>query len=213
MDVAIDIDDGHLPVEQLSYQPYIVRVKGFLTEDECHHFVEISKNKLRPCNEISAGVNRTGWGVFLQKSDENNDIIQRIYQRMGRFVPVNNDSEVMQIIRYKEGESTSAHYDFFNPLTPNGAMKIGIYGQRVATVLMYLNNVEEGGTTSFPELNITTKPVKGDAVIFYNCKPNGDPDLQTMHTGDTVLKGTKWLAIKLINQKVNGDAAKVGISM
>ena len=53
-------------------------------------------------------------------------------------------------------------------------------------------DVEEGGTTSFTELNITTKPAKGDAIIFYNCKPNGDPDLQTMHSGDKVLKGTKW---------------------
>jgi prolyl 4-hydroxylase len=84
-------------------------------------------------------------------------------------------------------------------------MKIGIYGQRVATVLMYLNEVEEGGTTSFTELNITTKPAKGDAIIFYNCKPNGEPDLQTMHSGDKVLKGTKWLAIKLINQKGHGE--------
>jgi prolyl 4-hydroxylase len=92
-------------------------------------------------------------------------------------------------------------------------MKIGIYGQRVATVLMYLNDVEEGGTTTFTELNITSPPVKGDAVIFYNCKPNGDPDLQTMHCGDAVLKGTKWLAIKLINQKGHGDAPKGSSSL
>ena len=92
-------------------------------------------------------------------------------------------------------------------------MKIGIYGQRVATVLMYLNNVEEGGTTTFTEVNITTQAVKGDAVIFYNCKANGDPDLQTMHSGDTVVKGIKWLAIKLINQKGHGDASKVTSSM
>lgn len=99
MDVTTEFDEGNLQVEQLSYQPYIVRVKGFLTEEECHLLVETSKNKLRPCNEISAGVNRTGWGVFLQKADENHPNIQRIFQRMGKFVPVNNDSEVMQIIR------------------------------------------------------------------------------------------------------------------
>lgn len=83
-------------------------------------------------------------------------------------------------------------------------MKIGIYGQRVATVLMYLCDVEEGGSTSFTELKITAKPIRGDAIIFYNCKPNGEPDLQTMHSGDKVIKGTKWLAIKLINQKGEG---------
>lgn len=100
MDVTIDIEDASLSVEQLSYQPHIIRVKGFLTEEECNHLIETSKNKLRPCNEISAGVNRTGWGVFLQKTDENNINIQRIFHRMGKFVPVNSDSEVMQVIRY-----------------------------------------------------------------------------------------------------------------
>lgn len=201
MDITPHSEDG---VEQLSYQPSIVRVKGFLSTEECDHLIDSSKNKLRPCNEISAGVNRTGWGVFLQKCDENHAIVQRIMNKMAKFVPVNNDSEVMQVIRYNEGESTSPHYDFFNPLTPNGAMKIGIYGQRVATVLMYLNDVEEGGETSFTELNLSTKPCKGDAIIFYNCKPNGEPDLQTMHSGERVIKGTKWLAIKLINQKGDG---------
>lgn len=66
---------------------------------------------------------------------------------------------------------------------------------------MYLNDVEEGGTTTFNELNIVVKPMKGDAIVFYNCKPNGDPDPLTMHSGDKVIKGTKWLAIKLINKK------------
>jgi prolyl 4-hydroxylase len=99
MDVTTESNDDLLRVEQLSYQPNIFRVKGFLTDEECNHLMETSKNKLRPCNEISAGVNRTGWGVFLQKSDENHAIIQRILKRMAKFVPVNNESEVMQVIR------------------------------------------------------------------------------------------------------------------
>lgn len=96
MDVTTQ-EDG---LEQLSYQPSIVRVKGFLTDEECTHLIDSSKNKLRPCNEISAGVNRTGWGVFLQKSDENHAIVQGIMKKMAKFVPVNSDSEVMQVIRY-----------------------------------------------------------------------------------------------------------------
>jgi len=202
MDISpLQEEQEEFEVQYLSYQPIIQKVKGFLTPEECDVLIDCAKNKLRPCNEIAAGVNRTGWGVFLREGEEHTPAIQQILMRMKKFVPINNESEVMQIIRYKEGEATSAHYDFFNPLTPNGAMKIGIYGQRVATVLMYLNDVEEGGATTFPELNIVIPPKKGDAVVFYNCKPNGDPDPLTLHTGDKLIKGTKWLAIKLINKK------------
>jgi prolyl 4-hydroxylase len=108
-------------------------------------------------------------------------------------------------IRYNHGEETATHYDYFNPLTPNGAMKIGIYGQRIATCLMYLSDVEEGGCTSFPELKIKVPPRKGDAIVFYNCKPNGEVDPLSSHQGDLVIKGPKWVAIKLINKRLPVD--------
>lgn len=80
-------------------------------------------------------------------------------------------------------------------------MKIGIYGQRIATFLMYLNDVPEGGSTIFPELNLKVAPKKRDALVFYNCKPNGEVDPLSMHQGEKVYKGPKWIAIKLVNKK------------
>jgi len=192
-------------VEQLNYQPQILRVKDFLTERECEHLIDVAKDRLRPCNEISAGVNRTGWGLFFRDGEEGHRIVRGILEKMKQYVPVNNECEVMQVMRYNDGEETSAHFDYFNPLTPNGAMKIGIYGQRVATFLMYLNDVEEGGATIFPELNIKVKPNKRDALVFYNCKPNGEVDPLSMHQGEIVVKGPKWIAIKLINKKYNSS--------
>jgi len=146
--------------EQLNYQPNIFVVKDFLSDEECEHLINTAKDRLRPCNEISAGVNRTGWGLFFREGEENHKVVRGILERMAQYVPVTSDSEVMQVMRYNDGEETSAHFDYFNPLTPNGAMKIGIYGQRIATFLMYLNDVEEGGATIFPELNLRVAPKK-----------------------------------------------------
>ena len=42
-------------------------------------------------------------------------------------------------------------------------------GQRVITVLAYLNDVEQGGATDFPEVGVSVKPNKGDVVVFHNC--------------------------------------------
>jgi len=193
-------------IDQLNYQPRIFRVKDFLTDEECEHLISTAKDRLRPCNEISAGVNRTGWGLFFREGEENHKVVRGILDRMKQYVPVTSESEVMQVMRYQDGEETSAHFDYFNPLTPNGAMKIGIYGQRIATFLMYLNEVEEGGATIFPELNLRVEPRKGDALVFYNCKPNGEVDPLSMHQGEKVHKGPKWIAIKLINKKYNSTS-------
>ncbi|KAN0035121.1 hypothetical protein ACTA71_004380 [Dictyostelium dimigraforme] len=193
--------DKPVKLIELSQTPRIYRIPGFLTDEECEFLIDTSKNKLRPCNEISSGVHRSGWGLFMKEGEEDHQITKNIFNKMKSFVNISESCEVMQVIRYNQGEETSSHFDYFNPLTTNGSMKIGLYGQRVCTILMYLCDVEEGGETTFPEVGVKVKPIKGDAVLFYNCKPNGEVDPLSLHQGDPVLKGTKWVAIKLINQK------------
>ncbi|KAN0015315.1 hypothetical protein ACTFIV_002584 [Dictyostelium citrinum] len=193
--------DKPVKLIELSQAPRIYRIPGFLSDEECEFLIDTSKNKLRPCNEISSGVHRSGWGLFMKEGEEDHQITKNIFNKMKSFVNISESCEVMQVIRYNQGEETSSHFDYFNPLTTNGSMKIGLYGQRVCTILMYLCDVEEGGETTFPEVGVKVKPIKGDAVLFYNCKPNGEVDPLSLHQGDPVLKGTKWVAIKLINQK------------
>ncbi|GAM26759.1 hypothetical protein SAMD00019534_099340, partial [Acytostelium subglobosum LB1] len=199
------VDDGAPRLIKVCEHPRIYRIANFLSDKECDYLIDISKQKLRPCNEISSGVHRSGWGVFLKEGEEDHPTTQNILNRMKTFVNMNMSCEVMQVIRYNPGEETSAHFDYFNPMTANGAMKIGLYGQRMCTILMYLTEVEEGGETSFPEAKVKVRPIKGDAVLFYNCKPNGEVDPMSLHQGDPVIKGTKWIAIKLVNNKNIGQ--------
>lgn len=59
-----------------------------------------------------------------------------------------------QVISYQPGQLYCPHMDT-NPATT--AATPG--GQRTATVLLYLNDVEEGGATEFVELGIAVEPV------------------------------------------------------
>jgi prolyl 4-hydroxylase len=86
-------------IDNLNYQPLIFRIKKFLTEEESEYMINCAKPRLRPCNEISAGVNRTGWGLFLREGEEKQPIIAGILEKMKKFVPVTGECEVMQIIR------------------------------------------------------------------------------------------------------------------
>ena len=69
-------------------------------------------------------------------------------------------------------------------------------GPRVFTFFLYLSDVEEGGGTSFPRLNLTVHPKRGSAVWWphgYNDNPWRKDD-RTHHEAMPVIKGTKCAA-------------------
>ena len=65
-------------------------------------------------------------------------------------------------------------------------------GNRIATFMMYLSDVELGGYTVFTEIGVKVKPLKGSAVFWFNLKKNGDGDRRTRHAACPVIIGNKW---------------------
>ena len=68
---------------------------------------------------------------------------------------------------------------------------------------MYLNDVEEGGGTNFPTLNITIQPKRGRAVLWpsvLNEEPNRK-DPRTNHQALPVTKGIKFGANAWVHQR------------
>ena len=55
----------------------------------------------------------------------------------------------MQILHYEHGEKYEPHYDYFHDKVNQ---ELG--GHRIATVLMYLSDVEKGGETIFPNSEV-----------------------------------------------------------
>ena len=74
-------------------------------------------------------------------------------------------------------------------------------GQRAVTALVYLNDGYEGGETDFPELGWKYRGRKGDALLFWNLTPQGEPEPRTLHAGLPPTSGEKWLYSKWIRQK------------
>ena len=72
-------------------------------------------------------------------------------------------------------------------------------GQRVATIVMYLNSPEKGGGTTFPDVGVEVGPVKGNAVFFSYDRPH--PSTKTLHGGAPVIAGEKWVATKWLRER------------
>ena len=69
-------------------------------------------------------------------------------------------------------------------------------GERVLTFMIYLNSVEEGGSTVFPQPGIAIKPTSGKALLWFNVGPQHHFDSRTFHLGCPVLYGNKWITTK-----------------
>jgi prolyl 4-hydroxylase len=185
----------------------LVVLKNFLTPVECEHLIALGRNRIRPSTTLCP---ETGREIFVPGRTSNNtyllrqqtpivaDIERRIAGQSG--LPVKN-GEGLQLLNYQVGQQYLPHFDFFDPERPGNAQVLANGGQRVASCILYLNTVEAGGETIFPEVDETVQAIQGDAVLFYNLTPEGQPDPLSLHGSTPVITGEKWVATKWIRER------------
>ena len=105
----------------------------------------------------------------------------------------------MQVVNYQKGGFFKPHYDACEGAKEFCHRMNGNIGPRYLTVLFYLNDNFDGGETVFPKINKTIKPKKGKAIIFKNVDDNGVVINQSLHGGEPILSGEKWIANKWIH--------------
>lgn len=190
-------------VQVLSENPRIYLIENFLTPYECDHIVNAARDQLARSTVVDqqGGASvvhnaRTSRGMFFPQFPQD-PILQDIEKRIASYthIPVEN-GEGLQILHYGIGGEYQPHFDWFDPSMPGTAAHLNRGGQRIATLIMYLHTTEQGGETIFPRVNVKVKPVKCNAVLFYNCLPGGQEDPLSLHGGAPVIKGEKWIATK-----------------
>lgn len=184
--------------------PRIVLVDNFLSNAECEQIINIAKPEIKRSmvvNRDAPGSKvddvRTSSGMFISKSF--NDLIKDIENRVSLLTnwPVSHQ-ESTQVLNYQIGQEYKAHNDYFDLNSPNTPTTLARGGQRIGTVVMYLNDCASGGGTIFPESGIEVKPKKGCAVFFGY--PTHDKNSKTLHGGLPVISGEKWIAVKWLRQ-------------
>ncbi|KQQ47409.1 proline hydroxylase [Duganella sp. Leaf126] len=108
--------------------------------------------------------------------------------------------EPFQLQRYASTQEYRPHYDWLDPDASGHRSHLARGGQRLATFILYLTDVEQGGGTVFPGLGLEVYPKKGSALWFLNTDPHHHPDHQTLHGGAPVVQGTKIIANKWLRQ-------------
>ena len=80
-------------------------------------------------------------------------------------------------------------------------------GQRLASMVTYLNLPDAGGATDFPRRGLVVVPELGTGVLFNNTLADGAPDLDSLHAGLPVLRGEKWVATLWFRERVARESA------
>lgn len=187
--------------------PRVVLFGNVLSHAECDELVAQSQHKLTRSEVVDPATGdfkldkaRTSEGTHFLRAETT--LIDTLEQRVASLtgIPLENQ-EPLQILHYGIGGEYEPHYDYFSEDSIGESKQLKHGGQRVATLIMYLNDVQAGGATLFPQLGIETKPRKGCAVYFENVNEAGEIDPRTLHAGAPVGKGEKWIATKWIREQ------------
>ncbi|KAG2449396.1 hypothetical protein HYH02_005546 [Chlamydomonas schloesseri] len=213
-------------IETISWSPRAFVYHNFLSEAECDHLTDIGNKRVSRSLVVDSKTGqsklddiRTSYGAAFGRGED--PVIAEIEERIAEWTHVPPDhGEPMQILRYVDGQKYDAHWDWFDDPVHHAAYLHE--GNRYATVLLYLSEVDGGGETNLPladpidkeaqtlpdaspcgaKYGISVKPRKGDALLFFDMNIEGAKgDRKALHASCPTLKGMKWTATKWIHNK------------
>lgn len=181
-----------VPTEQAE----IWALGDFLTPKECTKLMRLIDEVAFPSHAYDAtreSGHRTSYSGNMDPTDA---FIRKIQRRFDDLLGIDErQGETVQGQRYEPGQEFKPHTDWF-PLGTKYWEVEKCCGQRSITAMVYLNEVEEGGTTDFVHLGLSFEPKPGVLLVWNNARPDGEPNPDTVHAGRPVVKGSKYVLTK-----------------
>lgn len=190
-----------------------ITINNFITDKECDYIISISKDNLQRSQvgtgkPITSNV-RTSMNYYLTKKKINNNLVlKELSKKIAEIsgCPIDNQ-EPFVVLKYEKGDYYDSHYDTMNCEWAPNTEEIELClkerkkrGTRVKSCIIYLNTVEKGGSTIFPNHGTYVSAIKGKFVLWNN-KNFTVTESCALHMGSPPLKGTKWILVTWIRDK------------
>lgn len=186
-----------------------VRLKeypNFLTNEECDAIIALSQEGLYDStvytekSDIVNNEHRQSKQKWLYNNDH--PVVQMVSDKVAKLTNTSKENqEPLQVVKYGKGGFFRPHYDAADGDSEFRKRLDGDAGPRQITVLIYLNDDFKGGETEFPNLKYKAKPKKGKAVVFYGTDNDGEIIRDSLHGGNPVEDGYKWVCNKWIRPR------------
>jgi 2OG-Fe(II) oxygenase superfamily len=193
--------------KELCSSPYVTLTRDFLTKEEIDHLITTAKPNMVAAQVIDPKTSqsvpheyRSGKNYFFSKSQDL--VIKQIEEKIAAMTNTRiAQFEGIQVNYYGIGDEFKAHPDYLDDTLEGHRPLFKTGGQRIISVLMYLNTPEEGGETFFDALNIRVKPEPGSVLMWSNIDRQQKPDKRSYHGSRPVFKGEKWSATCWIRER------------
>lgn len=167
------------------------------SSEVCQEIIDFAEPLLQPATVTDGYGRKTAQSrtSYTAKLIDPPDGIQQIRERFSHIagLPLSH-IEVPEVSRYKPGQYFKAHYDSVRMNSSAGRFFAATGGARLWTMLLFLNDGFSGGHTRFPVLGKDFVPETGQALVWTNTTgEQHEPDPQSLHAGDPVMEGTKYV--------------------
>jgi len=188
-------------------RPRIYQHYDFITSEECRKVINLGLDNLK---RATIGIADKHAKVSTARTSQAGSLptkallIQNILLRACAMHDVSPQCcEVPQLIQYRVGQLYRPHLDFnSNPARSNQDPLFENSGQRVISMVVYLNEDFEGGKTNFTELEgVSVTPVKGSVASWWNKNQEGEMDTNTRHESMKITRGVKYAMSIFIREK------------
>ena len=198
---SINMKRSYSGLQQIHDEPAIFVIDDFLPPEACAALIASATPYMKKSGTAFGGADnaaniRTSSTVLLKR--ERAEVLPVLSRVTGLLGKPASHCEDLQVSRYNPGEFYKTHFDGPGP-DENGARRfMACGGQRLATVLVYLNTIPRGGETAFPTLaggRLRISPERGRALVFFPGREDGTIDTNLMHEALPVVEGpSKYVA-------------------
>ncbi len=188
----------------ISEKPLLRLETNFLTQDECEKIIGYARDSMVPGQVLNhkgeALLNldyRTASTTTLDPKTY--PLVGEVLERVSKYTGYPVDSfEACTVTSYKPGEQFKNHQDYFcydeSPEALENTKKRCFYGgNRISTVLLYLNDVRDGGQTIFPWLDYRYQPRTGSLLQFDYNYDDWRLNIRSQHASVPLGSGEKWI--------------------
>lgn len=175
---------------------------GFVTAAEADGLIALTDRDAAPSRRFAAQADpdfRTSHTCYLDPAD---GLVATVERRIADLLGIPLDQgEAIQAQRYAEGQQFKVHNDYFASGEPYSAAVAEEGGQRTWTAMIFLNDVEAGGSTHFPYVGVQIKPRARTLMLWNNLDAAGLANAHTRHAGLPVDKGAKYVITKWFRER------------
>lgn len=194
--------------QTINTAPRIFSVGQFVSTGECAHLMAQAQARFAPAREVTSerlsGEQTAFTGsVAVFYTPDCDAVVRNIERRIAAAfeLPVTH-VEPLSVLRYQHDDRYAPHTDYFDAARLENNRRHGDNsGQRIASFLVYLRAPEQGGETHYLKLGTKIAGRARMALCHFNLASGGAPDAMTLHTGEAVRKGEKWLARTTLREK------------